>query len=96
MTCISLDPMLILCVCVCVCLCARALAGCQSEALDPGMSVMETLVKAAPDAVVNDIKALLGRMLFPKAAMEKKVGGLCVQTAGVQMNIGGSSLLELD
>lgn len=34
---------------------------------------MSTLIKAAPDANVNEIKELLGRMMFPGAAMEKKV-----------------------
>lgn len=45
----------------------------QSEALDPTVNVTETMVKAAPDAKLNDIKALLGRMMFSGKAMEKKV-----------------------
>ena len=32
------------------------------------------LCRAAPDAKLNDIKALLGKMLFSGAGMEKKVG----------------------
>lgn len=41
---------------------------------------METLVRAAPDAKLNDVKALLGQMMFSGDAMEKKVrirDGLC-------------------
>ncbi|KAK9809695.1 hypothetical protein WJX73_005997 [Symbiochloris irregularis] len=72
----------------------------QSEALDPSMTVMETLVKAAPDAVVNDIKALLGRMLFPKAAMEKKVevlsGGEKARLALAKFMLSQGTLLVLD
>ena len=37
------------------------------------MSVTGTLVDAAPDAKLNDIKALLGRMMFSGKAMDKKV-----------------------
>ena len=37
------------------------------------MTVTGTLVEAAPDAKLNDIKALLGRMMFSGKAMEKKV-----------------------
>lgn len=49
----------------------------QSEALDPNVTVMDTMTKAAPLAKLNDIKALLGRMMFSGKAMEKKVGLLC-------------------
>lgn len=45
----------------------------QSEALDPRLTVIDTMVQAAPDAKLNDIKALLGRMMFSGKAMEKKV-----------------------
>lgn len=31
-------------------------------------------LQASPDAKLNDLKALLGRMLFSGTAMEKKVG----------------------
>jgi len=34
--------------------------------------VADTLVKAAPDAQLNDIKALLGRMLFTGKSVQKK------------------------
>lgn len=45
----------------------------QSEALDPKLTVIDTMVEAAPDAKINDIKALLGRMMFSGKSMEKKV-----------------------
>ena len=47
----------------------------QAEALDPQMTVLDTLIQAAPDAKLNDLKQLLGRMLFSGSAMDKKVGG---------------------
>ena len=45
----------------------------QSEALDPKLTVLKTLELAAPDAELQDIKAILGRMMFSGAAMDKKV-----------------------
>jgi ATPase subunit of ABC transporter with duplicated ATPase domains len=48
----------------------------QAEALDLNESVLNTLVGSAPDAKVNDLKQLLGRMLFSGNAMEKKVHGV--------------------
>jgi hypothetical protein len=45
----------------------------QSEALDIKLSVEETMVEAAPDAKINDIKALLGRMMFSGKSMAKRV-----------------------
>ena len=45
----------------------------QSEALDPNLTVLKTLELAAPDAELQDIKAILGRMMFSGAAMDKKV-----------------------
>jgi ATPase subunit of ABC transporter with duplicated ATPase domains len=45
----------------------------QAEALDLNTTVLDTLVQAAPDAKINDLKQLLGRMLFSGNAMEKKV-----------------------
>ena len=44
----------------------------QAEALEPGLTVLETLERAAPDAEMKDIKALLGRMMFSGKAMHKK------------------------
>lgn len=50
----------------------------QADALDLKQNVLQTMVKAAPDAQLNDVKALLGRMMFNGKAMEKKVGAcLC-------------------
>ena len=49
----------------------------QADALDLKQNVLQTMVKAAPDAQLNDVKALLGRMMFNGKAMEKKVG-LCL------------------
>ena len=48
----------------------------QAEDLDLGLTALETLVQAAPDAKLDDIKALLGRMLFSGSGMERKVGAL--------------------
>lgn len=45
----------------------------QADALDLKQNVLQTMVKAAPDAQLNDVKALLGRMMFSGKAMEKKV-----------------------
>jgi hypothetical protein len=45
----------------------------QAEALDSELSATETLERAAPDAELQDIKALLGRMLFSGRAAHKKV-----------------------
>jgi len=45
----------------------------QAEALDPQLTVLDTLIHAAPDAKLNDLKQLLGRMLFSGTAMDKKV-----------------------
>lgn len=45
----------------------------QAEALDLNKTVLDTLVEAAPDAKINELKQLLGRMLFSGTAMEKKV-----------------------
>lgn len=45
----------------------------QAEALDPQVTVLDTLIRASPDAKLNDLKQLLGRMLFSGTAMDKKV-----------------------
>jgi ATP-binding cassette subfamily F protein 3 len=47
----------------------------QAEAMDPTLTVLETLVRTAPDAKVSELKSLLGRMLFGGDSMDKKVGG---------------------
>jgi len=48
----------------------------QAEALDPGLTVLETVQRAAVEATDMEIKALLGRMQFGGTAMDKKVGVL--------------------
>eukprot|EP00878_Enallax_costatus_P031305 GHUV01034225.1.p1 GENE.GHUV01034225.1~~GHUV01034225.1.p1 ORF type:complete len:665 (+),score=134.63 GHUV01034225.1:184-2178(+) len=48
----------------------------QAEALDLQKTVLQTLVEASPDAKINDLKQLLGRMLFSGSAMDKKVSHL--------------------
>jgi len=48
----------------------------QAEALDGRLTVLETLQRAAPDAQTNELKQLLGRMLFSGTAAEKKAGVL--------------------
>lgn len=45
----------------------------QAEALDLNLTVLDTLIQAAPDAKLNDIKALLGKMMFSGAGFDKKV-----------------------
>ena len=52
--------------------CACVGAG-QAEALDLELSVQETLERAASDAQLDDIKALLGRMMFTGRSVHKKV-----------------------
>mgnify|MGYP005706521963 CR=1 FL=1 len=46
----------------------------QAEALDLNMTGLETLVKAAPDRDLNELKSLIGRMGFDGDGMDKKVG----------------------
>ena len=46
----------------------------QAQALEPGHTVLDTVVLAAPDAQLDDVKALLGRMLFTGLTVNKKVG----------------------
>jgi hypothetical protein len=41
--------------------------------LDLNISVLDTLIHSSPDAKINDLKQLLGRMLFSGLAMDKKV-----------------------
>ena len=49
----------------------------QSEALDLKLTVIDTLALAADaETKIDDIKALLGRMMFSKASFDKKVGVL--------------------
>ena len=55
------------------------LLGPQAEALDLDLSVQETLERAAQDAQLNDIKALLGRMMFTGKAVHKRVSHPCMK-----------------
>jgi len=68
----------------------------QAEALDPKLTVLETLERCAGDAKVSDLKALLGRMLFSGTAMDKKArrGAASVGEEGADGGLrrGGRSL----
>eukprot|EP00205_Picochlorum_sp_RCC944_P000214 CAMPEP_0182606098 /NCGR_PEP_ID=MMETSP1330-20130603/1000_1 /TAXON_ID=464278 /ORGANISM="Picochlorum sp., Strain RCC944" /LENGTH=684 /DNA_ID=CAMNT_0024824303 /DNA_START=198 /DNA_END=2252 /DNA_ORIENTATION=+ len=72
----------------------------QAEALDPEKNAIETLQHAAPDAKLNDIKALLGKMMFNGAAMEKKAkvlsGGEKARLAMAKFMLTQGTLLVLD
>lgn len=72
----------------------------QAEALDPDLSAIETLERAALDATVQDIKALLGRMLFSGRSAHKKVhvlsGGEKARLALAKFMLTAGSLLVLD
>lgn len=72
----------------------------QAEALDPKKNAIETLQYAAPDAKLNDIKALLGKMMFNGAAMEKPVkvlsGGEKARLAMAKFMLTEGTLLILD
>lgn len=72
----------------------------QAEALDPSKTAIETLQYASPDAKLNDIKALLGKMLFNGAAMEKPVrvlsGGEKARLAMAKFMLTEGTLLILD
>ena len=72
----------------------------QAEALDPDKNAIETLQYAAPDAKLNDIKGLLGKMMFNGAAMEKKAkvlsGGEKARLAMAKFMLTEGTLLVLD
>lgn len=72
----------------------------QAEALDPNFDAIETLQRAAPDAKLNDIKSLLGKMMFNGAAMEKKAGVLSggekARLAMAKFMLSKGTLLVLD
>ena len=50
------------------------------------MTVINTLIDAAPDSEMSDVKALLGRMMFSGTAMEKKVRCFCCPAVQLQMH----------
>jgi len=72
----------------------------QAEALDMDLTVIETLVRAAPDAPLNEIKGLLGQMMFSGTGMEKKVsvlsGGEKARLAMAKFMLTPATLLILD
>jgi len=72
----------------------------QAEALDGERTVLETLQRAAPDAQTNELKQLLGRMLFSGTAIEKKVkvlsGGEKARLALAKFMCTKGNLLVLD
>ena len=72
----------------------------QAEALDPKLTAIQTLQRAGPDAKLNEIKALLGKMLFNGAAMEKPAGVLSggekARLAMAKFMLSEGSLLVLD
>ena len=72
----------------------------QAEALDPNLSAIETLQKAAPDARLDEVKALLGKMAFNGAGMNKQAGVLSggekARLAMAKFMLTKGSLLVLD
>lgn len=72
----------------------------QAEALDPKLNALETLQRASPDAKLNDVKSLLGKMLFNGAGMEKKTavlsGGEKARLALAKFMLTEGTLLVLD
>ncbi|KAK2078869.1 hypothetical protein QBZ16_002559 [Prototheca wickerhamii] len=72
----------------------------QAEALDPDLTIMQTVERANPDARMDDIKALLGRMMFSGPAVEKKVeclsGGEKARLALAVFMLTKGTLLVLD
>lgn len=72
----------------------------QAEALDPKLSALETLQRASPDAKLNEIKGLLGKMLFSGAGMEKRAevlsGGEKARLALAKFMLTEGTLLVLD
>lgn len=72
----------------------------QAEALDLELSVIETLIQTSPDAKLNDLKQLLGRMMFSGNAMDKKVkvlsGGEKARLALAKFMCTQGTLLVLD
>jgi ATPase subunit of ABC transporter with duplicated ATPase domains len=72
----------------------------QAEALDGERTVLETLQRAAPDAQTNELKQLLGRMLFSGLSIDKKVkvlsGGEKARLALAKFMCTQGNLLILD
>ena len=72
----------------------------QAEALNPKLTALETLQEASPEAKLNDIKGLLGKMLFTGTGMEKPVavlsGGEKARLALAKFMLTEGTLLVLD
>ena len=72
----------------------------QSEALDLNKTAIETLQNAAPDAKMDELKGLLGKMQFGGAAMDRPVkhlsGGEKARLAMAQYMCSPGTLLVLD
>lgn len=72
----------------------------QAEYLEPHRTVIETLERAAPDAKMSEIKALLGRFNFKGDSMHKKVewlsGGEKARLALAKFMLTPATVLILD
>jgi ATPase subunit of ABC transporter with duplicated ATPase domains len=72
----------------------------QADALAPTATALETLERAAPDAKLPDVKALLGRMGFGGKAAHKRVsvlsGGEKARLALAKFMLAAGTLLVLD
>jgi len=72
----------------------------QAEGLDNNIGVLETLVQAAPDVGLNDLKALLGRMKFSTSFHAKPVkflsGGEKARLALAKFMVTPANVLLLD
>lgn len=72
----------------------------QAEYLEPHRTVLETLERAAPDAKMSEIKALLGRFNFKGDSMHKKVewlsGGEKARLALAKFMLTPATVLILD
>ncbi|CEF97453.1 ABC transporter, conserved site [Ostreococcus tauri] len=72
----------------------------QAEGLDTNKGVLQTLIDAAPDAQLNDLKALLGQMAFSTPFHEKPVkflsGGEKARLALAKFMVTPANVLLLD
>jgi len=72
----------------------------QAEGLDRDKGVLQTLIEAAPDAQLNDLKALLGQMAFSTPFHEKPVkflsGGEKARLALAKFMVTPANVLLLD
>ena len=72
----------------------------QAEGLDTEMGVLQTLVEAAPDEGLNDLKALLGQMKFSTSFHKKPVkflsGGEKARLALAKFMVTPANVLLLD